>query len=164
MAMREEIEESHHAKMATISAAAFANYLLAAAGEPPTSLHHRRAHHRRTARHRHHRRANAQYRQSRRDHAENIALSGLCGLFRYERASRHPLRDRAQPASRNCILSLKYDAANTKPLPNFAPYAAYLGGRKRSPTEATSIQMTAELLDDLAQTFRVFFDDLARLL
>jgi hypothetical protein len=32
------------------------------------------------------------------------------------------------------------------------------------PTETTSIQMTAELLDDLAQAFRVFFDDLQRLL
>jgi hypothetical protein len=30
--------------------------------------------------------------------------------------------------------------------------------------EVASIQMTAKLLDDLAQTFRVFFDDLARLL
>jgi hypothetical protein len=34
----------------------------------------------------------------------------------------------------------------------------------RSPTEAASIQKTAELLYDLAQTFRVFFDDLVRLL
>jgi hypothetical protein len=35
---------------------------------------------------------------------------------------------------------------------------------KGQPTEAASIQMREELLDDLAQTFRVFFDDLARLL
>jgi hypothetical protein len=69
------------------STAAFANRLLVAAEELPTMQSRRRDHHHR----RHQRRAprqwcrwqaNAQYRQSRRDRAENIALSGLCGLFR----------------------------------------------------------------------------------
>jgi hypothetical protein len=35
---------------------------------------------------------------------------------------------------------------------------------KRPPLEAASIQVMAELLDDLAQIVRVFFDDFARLL
>jgi hypothetical protein len=35
---------------------------------------------------------------------------------------------------------------------------------KEAALEAASIQVKAELLDDLAQIFRVFFDDFARLL
>jgi hypothetical protein len=48
-----------------------------------------------------------------------------------------------------------------------APTVPVIGGLVRGtapPTDAISIHMTAELLDKLAQTFRVSFDDLASLL
>jgi hypothetical protein len=45
---------------------------------------------------------------------------------------------------------------------NLLPSSVYAAST--ASCEAASIQMTAELLDDLAQTFRVLFDDLARLL
>jgi len=84
---------------------------LAAAEEQPTMQWRRRAlqqwHRGNGARHWRHWRANAQYRQSRRDRADSSALSGPCGLFRYERAWRHPPRISPQPALSDFILSLK---------------------------------------------------------